>query len=246
MSTRSEKIEVIPAWIHKLPRTANEKIARFRKFHILPAGNIWKIPYLAGKIWKIPYLAGKIWNFLYLAGKIWKIPNLAGKIWNFPNLATHTSLLTTLNSPLLTYHLVTLHTTMNDIFHDNKGVMHLSMLSRRWVGLWLKAGHGGGDLTFFKNLPSNSLPTGRSFQSIATKFPHPGLHIAVKYPKAKPKKGTIKTSPNKALQSLFENVAASPKIHVPVTAAIILFNHNPCYTAYRVQKPLGKSPHFVS
>ena len=100
---------------------------------------------------------------------------------------------------------------MNDIFHDNKGVMHLSMLSRRWVGVWLKAGHGGGDLTFFKNLPSNSLPTGRSFQSIATKFPHPGLHIAVKCPKAEPKKGTIKMSPNKTLQSLFENVAASTK-----------------------------------
>ena len=92
------------------------------------------------------------------------------------------------------------------------------------------AGHGGGGLTFFKNLQSNCLPTGKSFQSIATKFPHPGLHIAVKYPKAEPKKGTIKISPNKTLQS-FINVAASPKIHVPVTAAIIRFNHNPCYTA---------------
>ena len=89
----------------------------------------------------------------------------------------------------------------------------------------------GGDLTFFKNLQSNSLPTGKSFQSNATKFPHPGLHIAVIYPKAGPKKGTIKISPNKTLQSLFINVAASPKIHVPVTAAIIRFNHNPCYTA---------------
>ena len=89
----------------------------------------------------------------------------------------------------------------------------------------------GGDLTFFKNLPSNSLPTGKSFQSNATKFPHPGLHIAIKYPKAEPKKGTMKISPNKTLQSLFINVAASPKIHVPVTAAIIRFNHNPCYTA---------------
>ena len=39
-------------------------------------------------------------------------------------------------------------------------------------------------------------------------------------PKAEPKKGTIKISPNKTLQS-FLNVAASPKIHVPVTAAII-------------------------
>ena len=54
-------------------------------------------------------------------------------------------------------------------------IMHLSMLSRR-------GGGGGGrawgwDLTFLKNLPSNSLPTGKSFQSNATKFPHPGLHM---------------------------------------------------------------------
>ena len=83
----------------------------------------------------------------------------------------------------------------------------------------------------FKNLPSNSLPTGKSFQSNATKSLHPGQHIATKYPKAEPKKGTMKISPNKTLQSLFINVAASPKIHVPVTAAIIRFNHNPCYTA---------------
>ena len=54
----------------------------------------------------------------------------------------------------------------------------------------------GGDLTFFKNLQSNSLPTGKSFQSNATKFPHPEVHIAVTYPKAGPKKGTIKISPN--------------------------------------------------
>ena len=71
----------------------------------------------------------------------------------------------------------------------------------------------------------------KSFQSNATKFPHPGLHIDFKYPKAEPKKDTMKISPNKTLQSLFINVAASPKIHVPVTAAIIRFNHNPCYTA---------------
>jgi len=64
-------MEVIPAWIHKLPRTANEKTARFGKFHILPAGKIWKI--------------------LNFAGKIWKIQDLAGKIWKIPNLATRTS-----------------------------------------------------------------------------------------------------------------------------------------------------------
>ena len=29
-------------------------------------------------------------------------------------------------------------------------------------------------------------------QSNATKFPHPGLHIATKYTKAEPKKGTMK------------------------------------------------------
>ena len=61
----------------------------------------------------------------------------------------------------------------------------------------------GGDLTFFKNLRSNSLPAGKSFQSNATKFPHPRLHIAVKYPKAGPKNGTIKISANKTRQSLF-------------------------------------------
>ena len=80
-------------------------------------------------------------------------------------------------------------------------------------------------MTFFKNFPSNSLPKGKSFQSIATKFPYPGLLIAV-HPKAGPKKGTIKISPNKTLQSLFINVTASPYIHVPVKAAIIRFNYS--------------------
>ena len=75
----------------------------------------------------------------------------------------------------------------------------------------------GGDLTFFKNLSSDSLPTGKSFQSAATKFPLPRLHIAV-HPKAGPKKSI--------LQSLFINVTASPKIHVPVKGAIIRFNQS--------------------
>ena len=83
------------------------------------------------------------------------------------------------------------------------------------------------------------------FQKFAAKFPAHGQIIPVKcnqisppraahcyqYPQAEPKKGKMKISPNKTLQSLFINVAASPKIHVPVTTAIIRFNHNPCYTA---------------
>ena len=104
----------------------------------------------------------------------------------------------------------------------------------------------GGDLTFLKNLPSNSLPPGKSFQSNATKFPHPGLHIAVKYPKTGPNKGTIEISPNKTLQSLFMNVVASLKIHVPVTAAVIPLNHSIHVTLRRIEKALGESPHFVS
>ena len=47
----------------------------------------------------------------------------------------------------------------------------------------VKPAGGGGrawgrDLTFFENLPSNSLPTGKLFQSNAQKFPRPGRHIA--------------------------------------------------------------------
>ena len=106
---------------------------------------------------------------------------------------------------------------------------------------------------FWHHAPINVVPAGGRqgmgwgfdfFQKFAIKFPAhgqitpvkcnqisppPRLHIAVN-PKAEPKKGTIKISPNKTMQS-FMNVAASPKIHVPVTAAFIRFNHNPYYTA---------------
>ena len=36
-------------------------------------------------------------------------------------------------------------------------------------------------------------------------------------------------------------VAASPKTHVPVTAAIIRFNHDPCYTALNTETFRRKS-----
>ena len=80
MSTRSKKIEVIPAWIHKLPR-----LQQMRKLEDLENSRS------CGKIWKIPDLAGKIWNIQDLAGKIWKIPDLSGKIWKVQDLATQTS-----------------------------------------------------------------------------------------------------------------------------------------------------------
>ena len=96
------------------------------------------------------------------------------------------------------------------------------------------------------------------FQKFSFKFPAYGQIIPVKYNqipppqaahvkylKAGPKKGTIKISPNKTLQS-FINVAASPKIHVPVTSAIICFNQSIRVTLRRIQKPLRESPHFVS
>ena len=54
----------------------------------------------------------------------------------------------------------------------------------------------GWGFDFFKNLPSNSLPTGKPFQSNAQKFPHPGWHIAVNYSQAGCKKDTRKTQEN--------------------------------------------------
>ena len=63
-------------------------------------------------------------------------------------------------------------------------------------------GGGVGEGVHGVGISSNSLFTGKSFQAIATKFPHPGLHIAV-HPKDGPKKGTIKISPNKTLCNLY-------------------------------------------
>ena len=95
----------------------------------------------------------------------------------------------------------------------NLSIMHRSILSR-WGGGG-QGGRGGGrvlggDLTFFKNFAFEFLPTGKSFQSIATKFPHLGLHIAVKYPKAEPKKCTIKISPDKLKR---HNLYLQPLLH---------------------------------
>ena len=71
----------------------------------------------------------------------------------------------------------------------------------------LKAGGGGrgggrawgGDLTLLKNLPSNSQPTGKPFQSNAQQFHYPGRHIAVNYSQAGRKKDARKTGRNRTL-----------------------------------------------
>ena len=77
------------------------------------------------------------------------------------------------------------------------------------------------------------------FQKFAVQCPAHGQIIPIKCNQICPPRaahcyqisqGKMKISPNKTLQSLFINVAALPKAHVPVTAAIIRFNHNPCYT----------------
>ena len=77
---------------------------------------------------------------------------------------------------------------------------------------------GWGFDIFFKNLLSNSLPAGKSFQSNYPKISPPrATHLTVvKYPKARPKKSATKISQNVTLQSLFVNVAESPKTHFPV------------------------------
>ena len=84
----------------------------------------------------------------------------------------------------------------------------------------------GGDLTFLISKICRQIPCPRQIISVnCNQISPPGLHIAV-HPKARLKKGTIKISPNKTLQSLFTNVTTSPKIRVPVKAAIIRFNHS--------------------
>ena len=93
------------------------------------------------------------------------------------------------------------------------------------------------------------------FQTFAVKFPAHGQIIPVKCNQISPPRAAQcyqisqgrtqerhnELSPNKTLKFLFINVAASPNIHVPVTAAIIRFNHNPCYTVQNTETFRRKS-----
>ena len=92
----------------------------------------------------------------------------------------------------------------------------------------------GGDLAFFKNLQSNSLPTSKSFQSNAANFPAPGCTLRCPIPQGwtqLQERHNKKISPNKTLKSLFILRYCITKDTIPVTGAIIRFHHNPCYTA---------------
>ena len=96
----------------------------------------------------------------------------------------------------------------------------------------------GGDLTFFKNWQSNSLPTGKSFQSNATKFPNfptPGCTLRCQI-----SQGWIQERYNKNISKqnseifIYITLPHHQRYMFPlrsVTAAIIRFNHNPCYAA---------------
>ena len=96
------------------------------------------------------------------------------------------------------------------------------------------------------------------FQKFSIKFPAHGQIIPVKCNQisppwaahccqskgaAEPKKGTIKISPNKTLQS-FLSVAASPKMFLLQLQLYVLTIIR--VTLRRIRKPLGESAHFVS
>ena len=95
-----------------------------------------------------------------------------------------------------------------------------------------QAGGGGGgggrtwdrDLTFSKNLQSIPPPPGEIIPVKCNQIAPPrAAHYTVKYPKAGPKNGTIKISPNKTLKSLFilKIRCCITKIHVPVTSLLM-------------------------
>ena len=106
----------------------------------------------------------------------------------------------------------------------------------------------GGDLTFFKNLQSNSLPTGKSFQSNATpaNFSTPGCTV-----RSQISQGWTQERHNKNIS----------KQNSEIFIYITLLHHQRYMfllqlqlyvltiirvTLRRIHKPLGESPHFVS
>ena len=106
-----------------------------------------------------------------------------------------------------------------------------------------RTGHGLGIWHFSKICLQIPCPRANHSSQMQPNSPTPGCTCQIS--QRWTQKGTIKISANKTLQSLFINVAASPKIHVPVTSAIICFDQSIRVTLHRIQKPLQESPHFV-
>ena len=100
-----------------------------------------------------------------------------------------------------------------------------------------EAGHGVG-FNFFQKFAIKFPTHGQIIPVKCNQISPPQLHIAVN-PKAEPKKGTIKISPNKTVQS-FINVAASPKIHVPVAELQLYVLTIIRVTLRRIHKTLEK------
>ena len=100
-----------------------------------------------------------------------------------------------------------------------------------------EAGHGVG-FNFFQKFAIKFPTHGQIIPVKCNQISPPLLHIAVN-PKAEPKKGTIKISPNKTVQS-FINVAASPKIHVPVAELQLYVLTIIRVTLRRIHKTLEK------
>ena len=118
-----KKIEVIPAWIHKLPRlqqmrklqdlenSMSCRRATFGKFHILPA-RFGKFKTLLARLGKFQILPARFGKFQTLPARFGKFRScrqdfenldLAARFGKFKILQ-----LTRVKSPLLTYHLVKL------------------------------------------------------------------------------------------------------------------------------------------
>ena len=96
----------------------------------------------------------------------------------------------------------------------------------------------GWDFSFFQKFAIKFSTHGQIIPVKCNQISPPQLHIAVN-PKAEPKKGTIKISPNKTVQS-FINVAASPKIHVPVAELQLYVLTIIRVTLRRIDKTLEK------
>ena len=135
-------------------------------------------------------------------------PNFS-KIWNFPGkkLMTRKTVVEVKNSNNNKNN--DNNNNTNDCHSQTSGYMDTSQIQACSVNRWRelvdyapiplnrRGGGGGvgvaegrvcgGDLTFFKNFAVKFLPTGKSFQSIATKFPHHGCTLLSNMPRLNPR-----------------------------------------------------------